>query len=68
MVGDSAVICFCRLELLPSTMESCQEFLEHLAELEEAASFQEFLDIADLLAPVLQAYGDADSLLQALAA
>ncbi len=48
-------------------METCRSFMEQLSELEEAESFQEYLDIVDLLAPVLQVHGDADSLLQALA-
>ena len=38
--------------------------MEFLSELEEAESFQELLDIANLLEIVLS-HGDADSLLQA---
>lgn len=57
----------CRLEALPTTMESCRGFMELLSELEEAESFQELLDTVNLLGIVLS-HGDADSLLQAASA
>ncbi|KAK9837553.1 hypothetical protein WJX74_000015 [Apatococcus lobatus] len=57
-----------RLEALQATMETSRGFMELLSQLEEAESFQEMLDLTNLLPLVLKTHEGADALLQASAA